>query len=111
MVPNTRLRVSLTISVQAQIIAKIHSAISNKITLRSVTTWRYLKRSQKARYLSTAIAVDVKNETVPITAAMMRNGLHSRQYSEGFFNITARFKASLSGTTRTPTPRSDSTRP
>lgn len=109
-VPNTLFRVSLTTSVQAQIIAKIHSAISNKTTFRSVITWRYLIWSRKARYLSKAIAVDVKKETVPITAAMMRNGLHSKQYSEGFLNTTARFKASFSGMTRTATPRSDSTK-
>ena len=109
-VPNTLFRVSFSISVQAQIIANIQYAISNKITFHSVIIRRYLTWSRKARYLSIAIAVDVKKETVPITAAMIRNGLHSKQYSEGFLNITARFKASFSGMTRTPTPRSDSTK-
>lgn len=109
-VPKTLLRVSFTVSVQAQSIAKIHSPIGNKITFRSVITCRYFIRSRKARYLSKAIAVEVKKDTVPITAAIMRNGLQSRQYSEGFFKTTARFKTSYSGVTRTPTPRSDHTR-
>ena len=84
-----------------------HNEDSNTTILLRVTNCRYLILRRNARYLSRAIAGDVKVETEAIMKPAIVVGWYSAQYWSGSSWITPRVRAKCSGATIIPTPRSE----
>lgn len=84
-----------------------HSKASTKTTRLTRTRSLYLSLRQKARYLSTAIAVVVMRETDAITKAITVVGDTNAQYKDGTSTMVANIRPKCKGTTTKPTQRSD----
>lgn len=84
-----------------------HSKASTKTTRLTRTRSLYLSLRQKARYLSTAIAVVVMRETDAVTKAITVVGDTSAQYKDGTSTMVANIMPKCKGTTTKPTQRSD----
>lgn len=84
-----------------------HSKASTKTTRLTRTRSLYLSLRQKARYLSTAIAVVVMRETDAITKAITVVGDTSAQYKDGTSTMVDNIRPKCKGTTTKPAQRSD----